>query len=639
MRGSKQFIVTAYHFIFNLQLCCAIVSIHSLISCITIGVIQRKSQGVTIVEIRGKSNLAFRTGGEVKSPYTFTVYHIFHLNAGLDILGRLLLPGCILVHVEQSFIVACCRVCRFGRIPIPRTFSCPWDQDGVGLYSSGIQPRVQEAQSGCQKARSGSLKDRSVCSKPVPCTKSIYRLADVPHRKQKMDYLVPKLGVEVASEELPTSGPASLAIYCYMRLAGVPFELSYEAHSSGAVPYVEYGTYTVFDKENLIERLKEDNIVNLDYHCKSPLDILRWNKSIKLLEEAHRQEVNDTSLPQACDFTHFNYDADEVHGVYSTLGSLLGNKPFFYGDRQVNLYGIILVHVLILSHIENVKDLIIYLQAHEFRCVLFGARIIRSIRFAGSTAIVYSGHVIGYGEESTYGMRVAIKWPQKYRKRSERTEMERELRYLREHQHPNIVKLLGFAEDNGYMYLVYEYMKRTSVIKNFEDLDWEKTKKIALGCATAMQYLHTRTPPLIFRDFRLANILLDEEFNPKLCDFGGVTAEGEVLCAGTLGSTDRALLISGVGKKDLDIYGMGTLLMHLLKQYVPHGAQQPIDKTVQKEVEGGQYIVHEKLQTSGCSVHKATLMIKLALSCVNPDAKTRPTIQEVLQKLHDIDLE
>ncbi|KAL2244909.1 UNVERIFIED_CONTAM: putative serine/threonine-protein kinase PBL23 [Sesamum indicum] len=94
--------------------------------------------------------------------------------------------------------------------------------------------------------------------------------------------------------------------------------------------------------------------------------------------------------------------------------------------------------------------------------------------------------------------------------------------------HPNLVKLIGYCADGRQRILVYEYMENGSLEDHLLDLaperkplDWYTRMHIAKGVAQGLEYLHdTANPPVMYRDFKPSNILLDEKFNAKLSDFG-----------------------------------------------------------------------------------------------------------------------
>ncbi|KAK6132933.1 hypothetical protein DH2020_033317 [Rehmannia glutinosa] len=99
--------------------------------------------------------------------------------------------------------------------------------------------------------------------------------------------------------------------------------------------------------------------------------------------------------------------------------------------------------------------------------------------------------------------------------------------------HPNLVNLVGYCAEGNQRILVYEYMLNGSLEDHLlnsllcryksetKPLDWNTRMKIAEGAARGLEYLHeTANPPVIYRDFKASNILLDANFNPRLSDFG-----------------------------------------------------------------------------------------------------------------------
>ncbi|XP_008812284.2 probable serine/threonine-protein kinase PBL21 [Phoenix dactylifera] len=94
--------------------------------------------------------------------------------------------------------------------------------------------------------------------------------------------------------------------------------------------------------------------------------------------------------------------------------------------------------------------------------------------------------------------------------------------------HPNLVSLCGYCAEGAEMLLVYEYLPHGSLEDhlcdlppNKEALDWNTQVKIAVGAAKGLAYLYdVVNPPDIYRDLKSANVLLDNDFNPKLSDFG-----------------------------------------------------------------------------------------------------------------------
>ncbi|VAI61580.1 unnamed protein product [Triticum turgidum subsp. durum] len=91
--------------------------------------------------------------------------------------------------------------------------------------------------------------------------------------------------------------------------------------------------------------------------------------------------------------------------------------------------------------------------------------------------------------------------------------------------HPHLVKLVGYCYQEHHRMLVYEYMARGSLehhlFKNLlASLPWATRLKIAVGAAKGLAFLHEAETPVIYRDFKASNILLESDYTAKLSDFG-----------------------------------------------------------------------------------------------------------------------
>lgn len=145
--------------------------------------------------------------------------------------------------------------------------------------------------------------------------------------------------------------------------------------------------------------------------------------------------------------------------------------------------------------------------------------------------------------------------------------------------HPNLVTLIGYCTSGDQRLLVYEYMPMGSLEdhlfdleSNQEPLSWNTRMKIAVGAARGIEYLHcTANPPVIYRDLKSANILLDKEFSPKLSDFGlaklgpvGDRTHVSTRVMGTYGYCAPEYAMSGKLTVKSDIYCFGVVLLELI---------------------------------------------------------------------------
>lgn len=145
--------------------------------------------------------------------------------------------------------------------------------------------------------------------------------------------------------------------------------------------------------------------------------------------------------------------------------------------------------------------------------------------------------------------------------------------------HPNLVKLIGFCAEGDQRLLVYEYMPLGSLENHLHDLlpgrtvlDWNTRMKIAAGAARGLEYLHDKMkPPVIYRDLKCSNILLEEGYPPKLSDFGlakvgpsGDKTHVSTRVMGTYGYCAPDYAMTGQLTFKSDIYSFGVVLLELI---------------------------------------------------------------------------
>ncbi|KAF2538150.1 hypothetical protein F2Q68_00019350 [Brassica cretica] len=145
--------------------------------------------------------------------------------------------------------------------------------------------------------------------------------------------------------------------------------------------------------------------------------------------------------------------------------------------------------------------------------------------------------------------------------------------------HSNLVNLIGYCADGDQRLLVYEYMPLGSVEDHLLDLepdqkplDWNSRIKIALGAAKGLEYLHDKAnPPVIYRDLKSSNLLLDQDFDTKLSDFGlaklgpiGDTLHVSSRVMGTYGYCAPEYQRTGHLTVKSDVYSFGVVLLELI---------------------------------------------------------------------------
>ncbi|XP_028780005.1 serine/threonine-protein kinase-like protein ACR4 isoform X1 [Neltuma alba] len=159
-------------------------------------------------------------------------------------------------------------------------------------------------------------------------------------------------------------------------------------------------------------------------------------------------------------------------------------------------------------------------------------------------------------------------------------EFHTELDLLSRLNHAHLLNLLGYCEEGGERLLVYEFMAHGSLHQHLhgknkaskEQLDWVRRVTIAVQAARGIEYLHGYAcPPVIHRDIKSSNILIDEEHNARVSDFGlsllGPADSSSPLAelpAGTLGYLDPEYYRLHYLTTKSDVYSFGVLLLEIL---------------------------------------------------------------------------
>ncbi|CAK9142009.1 unnamed protein product [Ilex paraguariensis] len=228
-------------------------------------------------------------------------------------------------------------------------------------------------------------------------------------------------------------------------------------------------------------------------------------------------------------------------------------------------------------------------------------------------------------------------------------EFENEVDWLSKILHQNIVSLLGYCIHGESRFLIYEMMHNGSLESQLHGpshglaLTWHLRMKIALDVARGLEYLHERcSPPVIHRDIKSSNILLDSNFNAKLSDFGlaitgGTHNKSNIKLSGTLGYVAPEYLLDGKLTDKSDVYAFGVVLLELLM------GKKPVEKMSPSQCHSivtwamPQLTDRSKLPNIVDPVIRSTMDVKhlyqvaaVAVLCVQPEPSYRPLITDVL---------
>ncbi|KAH6831589.1 Protein kinase superfamily protein [Perilla frutescens var. hirtella] len=234
----------------------------------------------------------------------------------------------------------------------------------------------------------------------------------------------------------------------------------------------------------------------------------------------------------------------------------------------------------------------------------------------------------------------------------ETTEFLAEVLALSLIQHPNLVNLIGYCADGRQRILVYEYMPNGSLddhlldlCPNKKGLDWLTRMQIARGAARGLEYLHdTACPPIVFRDFKASNILLDEKFNPKLSGFGPDEQDNvSTRVMGTYGYAAPEYAQTGKLTTKSDVYSFGVVLLEIISGRRAIDSKKPPHeenlvawaKPLLKERSKFTLIVDPLLKGEFPmkGLHQGLAVVAM---CLQDEASTRPLIEDVVTALEHL---
>lgn len=230
-----------------------------------------------------------------------------------------------------------------------------------------------------------------------------------------------------------------------------------------------------------------------------------------------------------------------------------------------------------------------------------------------------------------------------------------EVIFLGQLKHRNLVNLIGYCYEDEHRLLVYEYMERGSLEEKLfkgylATLPWLTRIKIAIGAAKGLAFLHEEEKPVIYRDVKASNILLDADYNAKLSDFG-LAIDGPdkdqthitTRVMGTHGYAAPEYINTGRLTTMSDVYSFGVVLLELLtgkksvdKKRTPR--EQDLVEWARPSLKDShrlERIIDSRLEDQ-YSIEGARKLAILTYQCLSHHDKSRPTMRTVVKTLEQV---
>ncbi|KAF0887553.1 hypothetical protein E2562_002278 [Oryza meyeriana var. granulata] len=275
----------------------------------------------------------------------------------------------------------------------------------------------------------------------------------------------------------------------------------------------------------------------------------------------------------------------------------------------------------------------LYKVDHEADCldyeILWEDLVIGEQIGQGSCGTVY--HALWYGSD----VAVKVFSKQEYSEEVIQT-FRQEVSLMKKLRHPNILLFMGAVTSPQRLCIVTEFLPRGSLFRllqrNNTKLDWRRRVHMALDIARGMNYLHHSSPPIIHRDLKSSNLLVDKNWTVKVADFGLSRLKRETFITTKTGKGTPQWMAPEVLRNEpsdekSDVYSYGVILWELVTQKIPW------ENLNSMQVIGAVGFMNHRLEIPSETDPQWTSLI---LSCWETDPQLRPSFQQLLERLREL---
>lgn len=349
-----------------------------------------------------------------------------------------------------------------------------------------------------------------------------------------------------------------------------------------------------------------------------------------------RKSSDADNISQCSSMFHHERGCSSQSGEEVSSGTIRKQPSLLYGLPMASpLIGLPEVSRLGWGHWFTLRDL--QLATNRFSP--------ENVLGEGGYGVVYKGILVN-------GTEVAVKKLLNNLGQAEK-EFRVEVEAIGHVRHKNLVRLLGYCIEGVHRMLVYEYVNNGNMeqwlhgaMQQYGTLTWEARMKVLLGTAKALAYLHEAIEPkVVHRDIKSSNILIDDEFNAKVSDFGlaKLLDSGEshitTRVMGTFGYVAPEYANTGMLNEKSDVYSFGVLMLEAVTGRDPVDYGRPANEV--NLVEWLKMMVGnrraEEVVDPNIEVQPTTRALKRALlvavRCVDPDSEKRPKMSQVVRML------